>query len=399
MFDTNHRKHCYSRSVQIYRMDKRFTKEEVNNAVLRLQRFYRNNISNVWLRVSRIALMHRRTNRLSVLVQNAVGVECSNQFATKMLVLDDKIDLNDQLIFERLLLHQSIVVTETCFYIGKGKHRASAEILCWALRSHLCKLQNIIFLNCNVSEDSRLNEIMDQLCDSIQQCKSIHSLMIIGGAWPSSIIQKIFQIVQIGNPRIRHLAIEKLGSASQIYDELGLFSNRLLMDFFNYTIPGLSFLSLHGCSLRDDQISLLSQGIAVNTSVRSLGLSLNWITDNGLLCVIDALKHNVNSNIEIIDFSYNLINLGACVKKSLLGYRCKSTRKSLLEMVLIGNRIHQPLLPVEFALSQRISPQFIIRYTESDRFIPTPVRSRSPTRNKEGPVNAKCKKKRSKKIN
>jgi hypothetical protein len=242
-------------------------------------------------------------------------------------------------------------------------------VLSLLLKNQTCAIKKLVFVDCEFSDHRPVNLALVQLCEALQVCKSICSLFIIGGNWSATNLQRFFEVVQIGNPRIRNFAIEKPQTANRFYDEIGKYGSRLLLDYFNYTIPGITSLSLHGCSLRDEQMNLVAKGLEVNTSIQFLCLSLNWITDRGFLTVFEAIKNSSNSGLECIDCSYNFIIFGNRVKQSVLKYRSRKNQHYLLEIVLCGNRIHSPLHPIEFTLSQRISPPLSIRYSE-DEFSP-----------------------------
>ena len=92
------------------------------------------------------------------------------------------------------------------------------------------------------------------------------------------------------------------------------YCGRLLMDYFNYSIPGLHTLSLHGCSLRDHQLNNLLSGLRVNTSLTNLTLSCNILTVTGFSDLFAAVqsnkKHKIILKIKALAFkeAYNTLN-------------------------------------------------------------------------------------------
>lgn len=346
----------------------------MQNAACRIQRFYRHFISNIWQRVARIAAFQRKYNKLSFGLQSQLSVEFSSDLVSISSALYQNPGINPRAPQYQLILLKPFVVVHRLVSnnnsLLKETPRFSLvdlEVFSLLLKNPFCCIKKLIFLDCVLCDGKNTTTAISNFCKALRKCKSIESIMIIGGNWSVSNLQQVFELVQIENPRIRTLAIEKIGMASRIYDEIGLFGSRLLMDYFNYTIPGISTVSLHGCSLRDEQFELLAKGVEVNTSIKYLGLSLNWMTDIGFQHIIEAIKNNSSSSVETIDCSNNFISMGNCVKHSLLKYRSKAHQTYLMEIILFGNRIHTPLYPVEFALSQRISPPLSIRYSEDDK--------------------------------
>jgi hypothetical protein len=84
---------------------------------------------------------------------------------------------------------------------------------------------------------------------------------------------------------------------------------RILCDYFNYSLPGLQNLSLHGCCIRDRDLDILAQGIEVNSSIHAIFLSKNLITDVGLIKLMTSISGNRKSSLTVLDLSSNLISL------------------------------------------------------------------------------------------
>lgn len=103
---------------------------------------------------------------------------------------------------------------------------------------------------------------------------------------------------------------------------LSVASSRLLLDYFNYSIPGMRSLCLHDCKLSDEHIHHLAPALAVNSSLQVLYLSLNLITDVALAALLRSVWENKNSHLSLLDVSYNLVQLeDAEVLRLLSAYR------------------------------------------------------------------------------
>jgi hypothetical protein len=89
------------------------------------------------------------------------------------------------------------------------------------------------------------------------------------------------------------------------------------MDFFNYSMPGLCSLSLHGCRLHDAHLDLVLEGLAVNSSLRSLALSCNAVTDAGLVALLEAVGRNRRSCLAVLDLRHNLVAGGRGARAAL----------------------------------------------------------------------------------
>jgi hypothetical protein len=95
----------------------------------------------------------------------------------------------------------------------------------------------------------------------------------------------LIEISQVHNPRITEVGIENAAGgdmtegAKQLAPALASAIGRLLCDYFNYSIPGIRVLSLHRCSIGDGDLYLITQGLAVNSSLLSISLSMNMVTD------------------------------------------------------------------------------------------------------------------------
>ena len=157
---------------------------------------------------------------------------------------------------------------------------------------------------------------------ALRKCASVRRIAISGGSsFSASFFEALFRLVQVENPRIVDLHIEKTNHHSgenimrRYTDELSFMSANLMKDFFNYCVPGLQVLSLHGCYLRDENLDNIGYGLEVNTSLRRLALSMNIITDLGLYGLIQsATKNEKKGNLRDLELGYNLLVQGSIVE-------------------------------------------------------------------------------------
>ena len=172
-------------------------------------------------------------------------------------------------------------------------------------------------------------------------------------AFPASFFEAIFHLVQVENPRIVDLFIEKTNHHDgenvmrRYTDDLASLSGRLMKDFFNYCVPGLRVLSLHGCYLRDEDLDDIKLGLEVNTSLQRLALSMNIITDLGLYGLIKSVTANEKKgNLRDLELGYNLLVCSSSIielvhKKMVTQPFCpaEDANRTLLTLHLEGNPI------------------------------------------------------------
>lgn len=179
-------------------------------------------------------------------------------------------------------------------------------LLCSVLRHPLCKTKRVIFQNV----DGRHSTFEFDLIQSIGKSVSLRSVIITEGMWHPNFFVALFETVQKINPRIVEVAIENLDmckiSPPELYS-IGSYSGKLVSDFFNYSVPGIRCLSLHGVGLRDCHLEDLIAGLSVNSSITTVSLSKNLIEDGGLCGIVRAISRNRRSMVSEIDLSWNLI--------------------------------------------------------------------------------------------
>lgn len=201
------------------------------------------------------------------------------------------------------------------------------------------------------------DEVLEVFFAGLCRAASLQSIVILGGQWSRAILQRLFRLVQVENPRIRHLCIEQVCLRGGTAELLCQRAARVLQDFFNYALSssstyptisssssptplpylslagsrvggnfgaggggvtsnvsakglgGLTSLSLHGCGLWDSHIALLTEGLSVTASLQSLSLSLNLLTDEGLESLVEAMQRNKRQPLRVLDLQHNLVRL------------------------------------------------------------------------------------------
>jgi len=209
---------------------------------------------------------------------------------------------------------------QTSLYCHGDVSAADVMMISTVLRHPSCRLQRLVF--CDVCDAQNAAFEFD-LLPAIGRCRTLRALQLIGGAFSFGFLEGVIRDVQTENPRIKEILLERVvpvsmgagrgAHARSLCDTAA----RLALDYFNYSVPGLSTLSLHGCTLCDEDVSLLCEGMAVNTSVRSLALSHNAITDVGVLALLEAWGRNKKGCLTLLDLRHNLIFCGNSVRRWL----------------------------------------------------------------------------------
>jgi hypothetical protein len=253
---------------------------------------------------------------------------------------------------------------KTVFCSGKlGFTPADCMMLSMVLRSPACAVRTLVLHN--LAEVSNPCYEFD-LLGGLRKCTSIRAVHVLGGDWAESFLTSLVEIAHVENPRITALVIEQIPRAGLYAEILSERTGRMLMDYFNYSIPGISELTLHGCCLSDVNLDLICQGIAVNSSIRFLTLSLNMIEDAGFVKIFKAFNGNRKSKIEKLDFCYNLIQSTYEVKRMLLAY-VPHHLNALLMIYLMHNRIYEYYHPVNDIRHRGLSASSMtIIYTDDD---------------------------------
>ncbi len=194
---------------------------------------------------------------------------------------------------------------------------ADGVMLAALLRHNSCRIRTLVFQG--ITDGSSIG-MEDHILPALQRCSSIRRIAILGGCnFPVSVFEALYKLVQVDNPRIVHLHIERANHSESDHVPMKRFVSSLvqlnatlLMDYFNYCLPGLRTLSLHGCYLRDEDAAVLMDGLRVNSSLRRLSLSLNILTDTTLVALLGAVTEDAHrsSSLEHVELGYNLISSG-----------------------------------------------------------------------------------------
>lgn len=219
---------------------------------------------------------------------------------------------------------------------------ADCLMLSMVLRSPACAVKTLILHDL---EDVQNPCFEFDLLGALRKCVSIRAVYILGGDWERTFLEGLVKVAHVENPRITTLVIEQIRRGGMFIDTLAPTVGRLLMDYFNYSIPGIAELTVHGCNMSDSNLELICSGIAVNSSIKSLTLSLNLLEDAGLAKIFRAFVENKKSKIEKLDFSYNLIQCNREIKKLFLEYTPHDP-KYFLVVNLMYNRIYEFYHPV-----------------------------------------------------
>ena len=240
---------------------------------------------------------------------------------------------------------------------------ADVLMLSLVLRSSACAVRTLVLYK--IDQPYHVCYEFDLLA-ALRKCTSIRSVYIIGGDWTETFINALIHVVHIENPRITTLVLEQLTRSGLYIDNISMKISSLLLDYFNYSLPGINELTLHGCNLTDIQLEYIAQGITVNTSIKSLVLSLNLIEENGFIKIFKAFQSNRKSKIVKLDFSYNLIKSSSEIKKLFLSY-VPHDLKAVLIVYLMYNRMHDFYHPVNDIEKRGLTASsMMIMYTAED---------------------------------
>jgi len=314
--------------------------EIVKHAVHTVQRFFRASLNRMMTKIALCRTRARRRSHLSgpsaallqICVDNMEGVRYHAPGIRA-----------SSLQFQRALL-------QTIVYISGEFSAADCMMLSTVLRHPLCKIQKLIFHRVidAVNNGSFEFDILPAVC----KCNSLRAVLILDTHFSDSFLFNLIREVQVENPRIVDVFIENVANKYACRDYPARLSERcgqLLLDYFNYSVPGLVLLSLHGCALRDSDVSIIAQGVAVNSSLRELILSLNLITDEGLVELLQAVSHNKKGVLSTLDLSDNVIACKRRVRVFMDKYKSPRVGETPpgIEIWLHGNMLNRPYPEVE----------------------------------------------------
>jgi hypothetical protein len=237
-------------------------------------------------------------------------------------------------------------------YCNRYFTSSDAVLLSAVLRHPLCRARRLILHTVNGTNPSFEFDLLPALAC----CHSLRLVAVLGGIYSISFLTKLNAVVQLENPLIQTLLIESIHSLkTHETTALLLSSSSLLLDFFNFSVPGIRNLTLHGLSLVGEDLRLLAKGLAVNSSLTHLSVSLNLIEEDGFLIVFSTLSSAPKSALISLDFSWNLVSLTDSVVRVLEEYHRPplplplpgggSGGRGALIVNLLHNRITVPYRP------------------------------------------------------
>jgi hypothetical protein len=285
-----------------------------------LQAFFRGNTNRLTSKLALKLLRKRRLVAISTYTNNVFADIDTLDFAYKPFPVClqsnvAKIELTSRpdLFFQTPGIRQNTPLFESaleklCVVClgGRGFGPDDCMLLCTVLRHPLCRTKRIVFEDV----DGRHSNFEFDLIQSMGKCVSLRSVVITGGIWNPSFFTSLFDTVQKNNPRIVEVLVESLAACRMAPPELaavGAGGGKLVADFFNYSVPGLRSLSLHGVGLQDAHLGDLITGLGVNSSITNVILSMNLIEDAGFTGIIKAISSNKRSLVSEVDLCWNLI--------------------------------------------------------------------------------------------
>jgi hypothetical protein len=249
------------------------------------------------------------------------------------------------------------------------------------LKNSYCNIQRLVLYKVR---DGQSASYEFDLLAGISKCRSLRQVYVLGGIHSVGFLSGLHQQVSVENPRIKDIYIEGVNQPKDkekdkieyktennkigvLSTELSNSMNRLLMDYFNYMLPGITTLSLHGCKLTNRETDCLLSGLSVNQSLKYLFLSLNAIEDKGFREIVEAVKNNKKSSVVMIDFSFNLIELNKESKALLQRYfdQRRGQETTTLKLILYWNIIYTPF---ESPLIREIPELEVLTHRKAESF-------------------------------
>ena len=262
----------------------------------------------------------------------------------------------------------------------EGFTHVDSLMLSMLLKHRYCNMQQLMLHDI---QDGDNPSYQFDLLLGIGHCKSLRSVYILGGNYSEEFITGMLAQVQIENAAIKELFIEnvyklsKESGSNRLYygKDIALAGGRLLCDFFNYSLPGIVTLSLHGCYIKDEDLDLMCNGLSVNTSLQRLILSRNLITDCGFNAIFRAIQSNSKNAIKFLDFGWNLIS---CRKEmcNLLDSYISISTEDCLHVSLVFNLIIRPYHP---PISVRRRVEIIVDCNDLHQNTETAAVTKSPS--------------------
>ena len=229
-----------------------------------------------------------------------------------------------------------------CCSSERGFDHTDCVGLSTVLKHRLCRCTTLILHEL----DGRAASFEFDLLSGISQNRSLREVYILGGEWPQSFFAQLLGDIQIENPRISTIHLEGIAGFGAcrlgVIDAVG----RLLGDFFNYSLPGIREVCLHGCSLRTEDIGPILESLVLNASIVTLDLSLNLLEDDALLTLLDVVQTRPKSRLRHIGISWNHLKMDPELRDALnhFHFPTDGPTKDFLEVDVTFNSILQPYL-------------------------------------------------------
>lgn len=219
-----------------------------------------------------------------------------------------------------------------------------------------CQIENLIFQNIKYfdSESSELNFL-----SIIKNNRSLKTVKLLSGKYSENFVTKLLDMIQVENPRVIGLFIEGIEKifAKKMAVELSLASGRLLSDYFNYSLPGVRTLCLHGTYLQDVHVRALSEALMINTTLQELILSRNLITDIGLISLFQGYIKNEKSSLRLLDLNCNFIKCSHKVRALFESYRVPVKRYLEIKFVMLEIFLYDNMIPLsEISFNSKFMP-------------------------------------------
>lgn len=296
-----------------YRVHQRFKHfmRNRNNYAARIQRAFRNYKMSGLVGLTRYLIRNRQFVQFSDDSHRALNrLLHTGEQRRKGKPVDREAHLYQSPGFRQGTAAFTRALNQEVVYCGRSFSSDDCVLLGAVLRNPLCRTRTLVF---HFVTARGANWEFDMI-PAIGRCRSLRSVSIFGGSWPGEVVQQLLRQVETENPMIQTLRVESVGEWKRdVICGVAASASTLLLNFFNYSVPGISALSLHGMGLLDDDVAVLARGLAVNTSIQSLCLSLNMIEDRGMSLLVAAIGANKKGAIKSLDLSWNFLTLGDSV--------------------------------------------------------------------------------------
>ncbi|CAE7366474.1 unnamed protein product, partial [Symbiodinium microadriaticum] len=315
--------------------------------------------------------LHKRQNQMALRIQNMFHMFKLNGLSgiTRKVMRERKLVSysadGDELLRSLVGVDNGSMTGPGCFYKSPGVRQAG-ELFQRALNQHtiyctryfspddcvmlgavlrhpMCRTRRLVF---HSVKGTSPNYEFDMI-PSIRQCRSLRTVCILGGTWSVNFITALYKEVQTQNPMIQNVHVEGISGVKKIDEPVLLASVcNLLLDFFNYSVPGIQYLSLHGLGLLSQDMRQLAEGLGVNTSLQAIVLSLNMIEEDGFIELFTAIASNKRTALVTVDMSWNLVSMGDEVIHMFDNFSGPNLPGRCLHVNLCHNRIKTVYTPI-----------------------------------------------------